>query len=182
MPWIIILLLPVNSVVANLVSQTNFTFTYPFFIYGYIFHKYRVTNGMIISGKECLGNVCLLAILICLQLFVLTDYWVYVRYGIAFSVINIIVYLYVRIISRIKSISIIGYFGKNTLGIYIVHYFFLGFTPFGIMESYMPSLLSVVQYSFVILSISTLILILSLLACSVIEKNKITRKILLGKQ
>lgn len=180
-PWVIVLLLPANSIVANLVSQANFTFTYPFLIYGYFFHKYRLMNGRTISGKECLGNVCLLAILICLQLFIKTDYWAYVRYGVAFSVINIIVYLYVRIVSRIKSISMIGYLGKNSLGIYVVHYFFLGFTPFGIMESYIPSFLSVVQYSFVILSISTLILILSLLACSVLEKNKITRKILLGK-
>ena len=117
-PWVIVLLLPANSIVANLVSQANFTFTYPFLIYGYFFHKYRLMNGRTISGKECLGNVCLLAILICLQLFIKADYWSYVRYGVAFSVINIIVYLYVRIVSRIKSISMIGYFGKNSLAIF----------------------------------------------------------------
>lgn len=182
-PWIIIMLLPANSMVANLVSQANFTFTYPFFMYGYLFQKYRLINGITISGKECLSNVCLLTILICLHIFVVkADYWTCVSYGIAFCVINIIIYLYVRIVSRIKSISIIGYFGKNSLGIYIVHYFFLGFTPFGIMESYTQSFLSVIQYTFVILAISILILLLSLLACSVIERNKITRNLLLGKQ
>ena len=57
-PWVIVLLLPANSIVANLMSQANFTFTYPFLIYGYFFHKYRLMNGRTISGKECLGNVC----------------------------------------------------------------------------------------------------------------------------
>lgn len=181
-PWIIILLIPRDSLAANLVSQANFIFTYPFFIYGYFFHKYRLVNGKTVYAKECLGNIFFLVFLICLQMFVRGDCWAYVRYGIAFSVINIVIYFYVRIVGRFKSFSIIGDIGKNSLGIYIVHYFFLGFTPFGIMTSYSPSYLTVVQYSFVIFSISIFILLLSLLTCSVIEKNKITRKILLGKQ
>lgn len=181
-PWIIVLLIPVNSLAANLVSQANFIFTYPFFVYGLLFHKYRLMNGKAISGKEFLCNVGLLVILICFQVYGRADCWMYVRFGIAFSVINIIIYLYVRIVNRLESFSILGYLGKNSLGIYIIHYFFLGFTPFEIMAIYKPSFLSVVQYGFVIIAISSFILILSLITCSIIDRNKITRKLLLGKQ
>lgn len=179
-PFVGVLLIPADSICDGIVSRSNFLFTFPFFIYGFYFHRYRLAKGASIKKKE----LCLSMLI--LGLSVVCDSYLKNRtfnYAIAFSVINILVFLFDKMLSKMKLVKFLGnYCGKETQAIYVIHYFFLGLTPFQIIDGYDGSLSAIVQYTFIAVASAALIMLMSLLTSYFLGKFKLTRQLLLGKE
>lgn len=178
-PYLAVLFAPSSSILAEMVSKDNFMFTYPYFVYGHIFNKYRMQRKIAIKNVEFVFCLLLLVALVVLTTF---THLKCLNYGIAFFVINILIFLFDRFFSKLKVLEFFGnYLGKETLSIYILHYFFLGLTPFGIMEQYNGSNTSVIQYSFIVIAVSCLIILISLSMSALLQKSKYISMLLLGK-
>lgn len=136
-------------------------------------------RGNAIKNIEFVNCLLLLVALVVLTTF---THLKCLNYGIAFFVINILIFLFDRFFSKLKVLEFFGnYLGKETLSIYILHYFFLGLTPFGIMEQYNGSNTSVIQYSFIVIAVSCLIILISLSMSALLQKSKYISMLLLGK-
>lgn len=106
----------------------------------------------------------------------------YLNYGVAFFVINILVFLFDKFLSNLTVMEFLGnYLGKETLSIYVLHYFFLGLTPYGIMQLYNSSFAAMIQYSFIVIAVSCLIILISLSMSALLQKSKYISMLLFGK-
>lgn len=178
-PYLAIWLIPSSSILADVLSKDHFVFTYPFFVYGHVFHKYRMQGGCAIKHTEFALSGFLLVAFVAMAVLIPMRY---LNFGIAFFVINILVYLFDRVLARIKVMEFVGnYVGKETLSIYILHYFFMGLTPFAIIDSYNGSCAAVIQYSFIVVSVSISIILISLAMSALLQKSKVVSMMLLGK-
>lgn len=178
-PYLAVLFIPSSSILAEMVSKDNFMFTYPYFVYGHIFNKYRMQRGNAIKNIEFVICLLLLATFAVLATFTQLKY---LNYGVAFFVINILVFLFDKFLSNLTVMEFLGnYLGKETLSIYVLHYFFLGLTPYGIMQLYNSSFAAMIQYSFIVIAVSCLIILISLSMSALLQKSKYISMLLFGK-
>lgn len=168
--------IPYENVISHILSLQCFFKFLPYFVYGIIVSS-------ISNLKDQIENNNLIFSLSLLVLFVTT----YIGLGnilgniiIAFSYINVMVYIFNQIFKERKN-RVIEYIGKRTLDIYLFHYFLL---PSFIIE--IPAIFNPdtnILYTLIpIVLLSIIVLFSTLLLTKLIEFSKLFSYLMLGKR
>ena len=185
----------ISFVTPDIILFALYKFMYPFFVIGYMFKKYNLDKKI----KSKFGNICFLCsliIFIIMLVFYQDNYYIYVSgftllgqksilnmlyidlYRIIIGLVGsfVFIYLFVKFSKFIRGLvsRVLLHIGKNTMGIYIISFFLCVYL--------LPPLtiqLTGTNYFVAILE-TILTLAVSLLVIFIINRTKLSNKLLLG--